>query len=108
MNDIELVHLWPGASFHEDGFIVGSRKGLTLLMNYLRATLENGGPERFEVMTGDGEGYTLHIILSEEEIRLAVPYSESYAKENRENAIYPWDMVDSGKYAGVKSRGKRQ
>jgi hypothetical protein len=93
MNDELLIHLWPGAAFHEDGYIVGSRKGMTLLMNYLHAALENGGPEKIEVMTGDGEGYYLHIILSEEEIRLALPYTESYAVEKRKNAIYPWDMV---------------
>lgn len=87
-----LIHLWPGASFHEDGHIIGNRKGITALMNYCRAALENGGPEQVEVMTGDGEGYTLHIIISEEEIRLALPYTEYFAMENRKDAIYPWNM----------------
>lgn len=89
-----LIHLWPGASFHEDGYIIGNRRGITTLMSYCRAALENGGPEQVEVMAGDGEGYTLHIIISEEEIRLALPYTESYAVEKRENAIYPWDMKE--------------
>jgi hypothetical protein len=88
-----IIHLWPGASFHEDGFIVGNRKGLHTLQAYIRAALENGGPENPEFFTADGEGYTIHIILSEDE-NIALPYTEGYARENRKNAIYPWDQVN--------------
>jgi len=92
MKDEPLIHLWPGASFHEDGYIVANRTGLKYLLHVVETALKTSKSVRIEAMTGDGEGYTLHIIPSEEEIRLALPYTDDYAEESRENAIYPWDM----------------
>jgi hypothetical protein len=87
-----LIHLWPGASFHEDVYIVGNRRGLEKIKARIDSVLNSGGPEKTEVMTADGEGYSIHIILAEDDTKLALPYTEDYAKENRENVIYPWDQ----------------
>jgi len=100
-----LIHLWPGVSHHEEGFIVGNKEGIRMLQAYLHALLENGGPEAIEVMTSDGEGYTLHLICTGNltipphgrEDDLAVPYTREGARETRENAVFPWDMIKGGK-----------
>jgi len=94
MRNVSIVHLWPGAAFHESGFIVGSKAGLKCLRDCIDSAINNNAPEKVEVEVVDGEGYDIIVIPSEERIRLAVPYTETYAKERRDTAIYPWDMTD--------------
>jgi hypothetical protein len=95
--EMEVIHLWPGASWHEDGYIVGNRKGLETLRDSINAALLNSQCDRSEdireVTVCDGEGYGLHVIATEHTDYLAVPYTWEPAVEHRENAVYPWDMM---------------
>lgn len=54
-----------------------------------------------EVFTADGEGYDVRVILREDEwpggvwLRLALPYTSDYACENRKDAVWPADLLNS-------------
>jgi hypothetical protein len=102
-NEMPVIHLWSPESFHEEQFIVGNESGLTILFNSLSEVLEKrkSGVIKDKLFTNDGEGYDLHIIITEDVDPLAIPYTESYAAEHRENAIYPYQMIDPVPLPGV-------
>ncbi len=93
-----IIHLWSGQIFHDDGYIIANKEGLEYLRDYINDVLEHGTHERNDdVFTSDGEGYTLHIQKVDDGkdeagiVYLAAPYTDDYAIERREYAIYPWD-----------------
>ena len=92
-DELPLIHLWPGASFHEAGYIVGTRAGLEQLRDGITAALADGKKGTAEVSTSDGEGYDIKITVKEEDDlkNIALPYTEYFAKEHRKHAVYPWE-----------------
>ena len=88
-----IIHLWQPGSFHEEQYIIGNRDGLEQLQKLIQRALEkHDGKTSAEFSVSDGEGYTLIVRCTENIDKLAVPYSEPFAKENRETAIYPWTV----------------
>lgn len=95
---MKVVHLWAGASFHEDGYIVGNKEGLEALRRAIDYALVNSDcdvsiSKTFDIFTSDGEGYDLHVIVTKDTDKIALPYTEDFAEEHRDNAVYPWHMV---------------
>ena len=94
---MKVIHLWAGASFHEDGYIVGNKEGLESLRRAIDYALVNSdcdvSTSNTEVSASDGEGYDLHIILTKDTDKIALPYTEDFAEEQRDDAVYPWHMV---------------
>jgi hypothetical protein len=90
---MKIVHLWSPMSFHEPQWVVGNKAGLQALRDAIDIALKTHGSACAEVFTNDGEGYDLgvHCIADSDIDNLAVPYTESYAKEHREHAVFPWD-----------------
>ncbi len=94
--DYPLLHLFSQFFYHDKASIVGNSAALTLLRDALSEMLEKNVPTReVQVMTNDGEGYAVAIILNDNPWdhetwnKLAVPYIDDYASETREDAITP-------------------
>jgi hypothetical protein len=92
-NTYPVIHLWSPPSWHEDQYIVGNREGLEELVKLLQKVLaEEKEVHQEEFFTCDGEGYSLVVIHNEDDVNMAVPYTESIASEKRKNAIFPYDV----------------
>jgi len=88
------IHLFSPRSYHEEQGIVGNRAGLINLMNLIQVALDNKAVyDSFS--TSDGEGYDLYVrcVTEDEEVAMALPYTEDYCKEERKDAIYPWSRL---------------
>lgn len=57
---LPLLHLYEQSSWHEDGYILGNRKGLEALRDAISAALD-GKPEAAKVTQNDGEFYHLTV-----------------------------------------------
>jgi hypothetical protein len=93
---VKLIHIYGQSAWHDDAVILGNREGLIALAKAIQEALEtNEAKAEFEAMVSDGEGYSIKIILNdspwESEFweKAAVPYTADYAKERREDAIWP-------------------
>lgn len=86
------LHVYAQAFWHEDAYIVGNVEGLRALRRAIDAALKVGHAESAELSCGDGEGYCVRVFRvegAEPWPRLAVPYTDEYAREAREGAIRP-------------------
>lgn len=97
MNNI--LHVYAAEQWHCDVDIVGDRKSLTSLRDAIDRVLKQKHPAKamFEAYVNDGEGYELTVYLTENKDRLdnlAVPYTEEYAKEKNEKAIWPINLFE--------------
>jgi hypothetical protein len=90
-----IIHIYPNASFHEEAYIVGNKAGLIKLHKALLKALFYNSEGCCEVSTTDGEGYNLHVIVTERD-DIALPYTEDHAMETREKAVWPWELVREG------------
>lgn len=90
---VPILHLYSPAAFHEPQGIAGNREGLERLMDAIKLALELGDISQCGLyQTSDGEGYDLFVSLVPESdvVKMALPYTEDYAKEHREGAVWPW------------------
>lgn len=87
-----IIHLYPNQSFHEPAYIVGNEEGLRALRAIIDVALVKRKASS-EVFCNDGEGYDLHVIIAKDTGILAVPYTEEFAKERRENVKWPWEKI---------------
>jgi len=95
---MKIIHLWVGAAFHENGYIVGNKEGLEALRRAIDYALVNSDcdvsiSKTFGVSTSDGEGYDIHIISTKNTDEIALPYTASFATERRMGCKYPWHTV---------------
>lgn len=86
-----ILHIYGQEAFHDDVYIAGNREGMDLLCNAILRSM-NGALSGAEVSVCDGEWYTItvRVYSNEDAEKLAVPYTEDFAKERREAAIWPW------------------
>ena len=88
-----FLHLYAQETYHQEAFIVGTRPGLEALKRAIdKALMEGQGDE--EVFVSDGEGYSVVVLLKEEEEeafwdKVAVPYTVDYAAPKDPTAIWP-------------------
>ena len=85
-----ILHIYPQQGHHDDAFIVCTKEGLRALRAALDVAAIKGTACSAAICT-DGEGYEFHIIVTERE-DIALPYTEEYAQETRENAVWPWEL----------------
>lgn len=94
-----FVHLYAQAFNHDEGWVVGNRRGLTALRDALSSVLE--GPSTLcskQVFTGDGEGYVMLVSLSENEpnfLKLVLPYTDPEVKPSGE---HPTEQIGLARY----------
>lgn len=90
----EALHLYAQPSWHEEAWICGEREALQRLHEALGRALSSGTPQQMPAMSGDGEGYTLHIVIADAEQMqtIATPYTDEVASDSR--TAGPWDLVD--------------
>ena len=94
---MKILHLYPGETYHAEGYVAGNRDGLIKLRDAIdRAiTLGKGAAP---VSINDGEGYTCFVLCvpNEEADNLIVPYTAEDAivgsgktDPDPETTIYP-------------------
>ena len=94
-----LLHIYSQYAHHCDAHIIGTREALTRLRGAIDKVLESGGTTLLESMVSDGEGFLTFVTLighntaGTDNANLATPYRADYAEENRENAIFPPDLL---------------
>lgn len=90
----KLLHIFGQGAYHDDVDIVGNREALEELRDTISEAL-CGVPHHMEAFVNDGEGYSVIVRLLEGDWdasswqKLAVPYNEDYARENRDDALGP-------------------
>jgi hypothetical protein len=88
-----LVHVYGQTAFHDDVHIVGNYEGILKLYCALTEAIQTD-QSRVDVFASDGEGYTIKVKLDRRlnmhDGKYAVPYTAEYARETREDAIFPW------------------
>jgi hypothetical protein len=70
-----LVHLYPGYCEHVEAYVVGNREGLLALRAAIDAALASDEAQKIvatenDVFCGDGEGYTLFVVRTDEDWRV--------------------------------------
>lgn len=93
----KLLHIYSQEYWHDDAFLVATRDGLLALRAAIDRALKKGtGSSRF--FTGDGEGYSAHVVLLREEKQetwrmLRWPYTDEVAQDRRQGTIHPSDLI---------------
>ena len=107
--DVDLLHIYPQAFWHDNAVVLGNRSALERLLNTVQKALDIG--EAFtEVMTTDGEGYNVYVKVlndpwdGEKWTTVSLPYSipEIFANHagewvpvsNEENRIVEWIITN--------------
>jgi len=95
------LHVYPQETWHDEAYIVGDREALLILRALIDQALRPGpGTEEVELFAGDGEGYAIHVVNLEGDEgwnKIAVPYTGNIAKEKRETAVWPWQIIEDRK-----------
>lgn len=97
---MKLIHIYPQESWHMDAYIVANREGLQALKEAIDEALDRENAE-VEAFVSDGEGYEIEIILNDSPWgstfwkQVAVPYTADYAKEKREDVVWPMNLTPS-------------
>lgn len=92
--DPAVLHLYPGASYHDEGYVVGNRAGLLNLRDAIDRALEKQHSET-TVFVSDGEGYEVFVIMQDTSWQdkiwqnLLLPY----AKDSNPNVLYPHQLI---------------
>lgn len=93
----KLLHIFGQGAPHDDVEIVGNREALEELRKTISEAL-HGVPYSMEASVNDGEGYEITVQLLEGDWdtpawrKLAEPYTEEWARGNREDAISPQEI----------------
>lgn len=103
-----ILHVYAASSFHESVFVSGNRAGLEVLKAAVERALagEAPGQEAPVCFHNDGEGSPLIVEAFEQEVaeKLILPYTEDYARDQREGAVRPW-YVYGNRLKGNKLHG---
>ncbi len=87
------LHVYGQGVWHDEVFVVGNPAGLTALRDAIDASLRDGAAVTPTVfVAADGEGYQVFVERVAEVDRLATPYSEECARDNRSNVVPPWEL----------------
>ncbi|WP_051276553.1 hypothetical protein [Desulfovirgula thermocuniculi] len=95
---IPLLHVYGQFAWHDEVFIIGNRQALKALLEAVKKALNQGKGEADGVFVADGEGYSVVVIRKDDPWpegweRLALPYTEDYARDRREGIIWPGDLM---------------
>lgn len=95
-HNLEILHLYGQAFWHDDAYIVGTPRDLLALRDAIdRALVESH--TTIESFTADGEGYRLTVIATDEDTasRMSMPYTDEVARDNRAAAVHPYQLHQS-------------
>lgn len=90
-SNTEYLHVFAQQQWHDEAYIIGNRRALENLRTTIDQALATGH-STVVAFTNDGEGYDAHVtLLSDEQVnKLAVPYTDEFAREGSESALWPW------------------
>ena len=95
------LHVYSQYSFHTEAYIIADRPALLKLREMIDSVLAPGnGLTESDFWASDGEGYTLHVINLEGDEgwhKIGMPYTDEMAREKRESAIWPWQILKKRK-----------
>ena len=96
-----LLHIFPQLMWHTEATIIGDREALTKLRDAIDATLTSANTNdqaetAFTTFAADGEGYRVLVLCREGDVwdKIAFPYTDEVAAENREGdeVIWGWKL----------------
>lgn len=93
MKDEPIIHLWSPGSWHEPQYIIGNKTGLEQLAALIEKVLkqkDSRATSEFFINDGEGHDIVVKCVPEKDVYTIAAPYTEEYAQEHRENAIYPY------------------
>lgn len=95
MSDLEYLHIWGQACWHDPVVIIGNTDALKTLKHAIESAIENGEHKVSAFFTSDREGFSLYVVCKDDNKwdNRAVPYSDEMAAEKNPNAIYPADEI---------------
>lgn len=93
-----LLHIYAQEIWHDDVFIVASRDALYNLQAAINDAMLKGSA-RFGAFASDGEGYSIYVILLDEDRRdswnsLRLPYTDECAIDRRDDRVHPYDLIE--------------
>ena len=94
--DLEVLHLYGQSFWHDDAYIIGTTRDLLALRDAIdKALVESHAT--IESFTADGEGYRLTVLAVDEDTasRLALPYTDDVARDNRITVVQPYQLHQS-------------
>ena len=97
---MRLLHLYSPYAHHSDGFVVGTPAGLKALRDAIDRALKSKYALT-EVSHNDGEEYNVMVVgIVEDAIenRLALPYTANYARDSRDDAVRPHELLTNEAY----------
>lgn len=97
----EWLHLYPGAFWHDDGAIVGTRAGLAELRDALEIALRDGNAVA-SAFVNDGEEYCIYVhqVTDDDMQKMAVPYTDEMAAEHEDSdSMRPHQLQDRAEEA---------
>lgn len=87
------LHVYGQRFHHSDVVIAGTTDALLRLVNVITNAVAHGEAESHEIApfyVNDGEGFAVRVTVIAGDLDVfAVPYTEDYAREQRENAVWP-------------------
>lgn len=89
------LHIYAQDAWHDSAYVVGTREALEALRAAVGSAL-HGDRSAFCAFTGDGEGYTIHLGLTDSDTlgRMRMPYTDEHAVDERASAIQPWEVCE--------------
>lgn len=95
MSDLEYLHIWGQATWHDPVVIIGNIKALERLKHAIENAIENGECKVPTFFTSDREGFSLYVVCRDDDKwdNRAVPYFDEMATEKNPNAIYPIEEI---------------
>lgn len=91
--NLEVLHLYGQAFWHDGAYVVGTTRDLLALRDAIdKALVESHAT--IESFTADGEGYEITVLAVDDDTakRLATPYTDQIAKDARTTAIQPYQL----------------
>lgn len=115
-----IVHIFPQSHQHDDASIVGNHEGLRRLRDAINLLLQEQVNRPEEILASsspamiacDGEGYVIQVIKiegdSEAMKSVAMPYTDESARESRDTAKYPYELIGSNLYRSLHEQAWAQ
>lgn len=93
---MSTIHFYAQGFPHGDAFVVADTSGLAALSEALAFLLATGATStELQTFTGDGEGYTVHIVVADTEklAQMQPVYTDEFDKSSR--GIHPFDLLQA-------------
>lgn len=94
MADPRILHCYAQVQWHDEAWLSGTPDALVMLRDAIDRAL-NEGAGQCDLFTGDGEGYTVHVVKMTEAdaLKQALPYTDEHLREPICGGFGPWSIL---------------